>query len=90
MLKLTLRFVLDPGISLTGFGQWVRSPSLILALRTHAFGESNEPILNHLRLLKCDLPHTTDGDQRQDSWVMECSASQRKGEWQRSRSLTTY
>lgn len=38
---------------------WV--PTLILALRTHAFGESNEPILNHSRLVKCDLPHTRGG-----------------------------
>src|SRR5579863_36218 len=39
----------------------IRAPSLILALRTNALGESNELILNHFRLVKCDLPHTRDG-----------------------------
>ena len=49
----------------------IRAPSLILALRTNALGESNEPILNHFRPVKCDLPHTTDGRDR--TRAIECS-----------------
>jgi len=46
---------------------------MILALRTEALGESNEPILNHLSLLKCDLPHTSGGERQPGAAFFQCS-----------------